>query len=154
MRTIVAKLVIGVAITTIGAFGADNSIGTWKRNIAKSKSTPPATNPFTSLTLVFEAIDGGVKETATAQRKDGTLINSGVTAKYDGKEYSVKGAMYKTISTRRADANTIIEIKKSGLFNQTVKNVYSEDGKTRTSIMKGTNAQGEPVSATLIFDKQ
>ena len=37
MRNIITKLVLGVAITTIAMFGADNnSIGTWKRDIAKS----------------------------------------------------------------------------------------------------------------------
>jgi hypothetical protein len=52
MRNILVKLFIGTAITSIAMFGADNSIGTWKRNIEKSKSTPPATNPLTSLTIV------------------------------------------------------------------------------------------------------
>src|ERR1039457_396768 len=64
MRNILVKLFIGTAITSIAMFGADNSIGTWKRNIDKSKATPPATNPITSLTIVNEAVDGGVKVTA------------------------------------------------------------------------------------------
>ena len=51
MRSITAKLVIGVAITTIGMYGADNSIGTWKRNVEKSTSKPPNPNPITSLTV-------------------------------------------------------------------------------------------------------
>ena len=44
MRTFVAKVFIGLVITTVGVFGADSSIGTWKFNAAKSKST--STNPI------------------------------------------------------------------------------------------------------------
>jgi hypothetical protein len=36
MRNILSKVFIGMAITAIAMFGADNSIGTWKRNIEKS----------------------------------------------------------------------------------------------------------------------
>jgi hypothetical protein len=153
MQRILTKLLVAVFVASVAMYAADSSLGTWKLNLAKS--TSQNTNPIKSRTDVYEAIpNGSVKVTRIEVRTDGTTYDYSYTCKYDGKEYSVKGAMYKTISTRRADANTIIEIKKGGLFNQTVKNVYSEDGKTRTSIMKGTDAQGKPVSATLIFDKQ
>jgi hypothetical protein len=45
MRSILVKVFIGLAITSIGMFGADNSIGTWKRNVAKSKNTPSNHEP-------------------------------------------------------------------------------------------------------------
>ena len=89
MRKIIGILIAGLAISAIGLFGADNSLGTWKRNVAKSKYTPTPANPITSLTMVREASEGGVKSTGTGQRKDGTAINSVYTAKYDGKEYPV-----------------------------------------------------------------
>ena len=156
MRNIVAKLVIGVAITTIGMYGADNSIGTWKRNVAKSKSTPPIDNPITSLTIVFEAVDGGVKETVTGQRKDGTAINGGFTAKYDGKEYPVTGAPWDTISIKQIDANTFTSEQKKtgGKYHTTGRLVISKDGKTMTLTTKGTNAEGKPSSAKAIYEKQ
>jgi hypothetical protein len=156
MRNIAAKLVIGVAITTIGMYGADNSIGTWKRNVAKSTSTTPSTNPITSLTMVLEAVDGGVKETVTGQRKDGTPINGGFTAKYDGKEYPVTGAPWDTISIKQIDANTFTsEVKKTGgKYHTTARMVISKDGKTMTLTSKGTNAEGKPTSAKAIYDKQ
>ena len=43
MRTSFTKTLIALAITTVAAFGADNTLGTWKLNVAKSKYTP-ATN--------------------------------------------------------------------------------------------------------------
>jgi hypothetical protein len=156
MRNIVAKLVIGVAITTIGMYGADNSIGTWKRNVAKSKSTPPATNPITSLTIVHEAVDGGVKTTVTGQRKDGTAINSTSTVKYDGKEYPVTGAPWDTISIKQIDANTFTSEQKKtgGKYHTTGRMVISKDGKTMTITNKGTNDEGKPYSGKAIYEKQ
>src|ERR1017187_8613263 len=105
MRTVLVKVFIGLAITSIGMFGADNSIGTWKRNVEKSKSNPEVANPITSLTLVREAVEGGVKVTVTGQRKDGAAINASYTVKYDGKEYPVTGATWDTISMKQIDAN-------------------------------------------------
>jgi hypothetical protein len=156
MRNIVVKLVIGVAITAIGMFGADNSIGTWKRNVAKSKSTPPVTNPIKSLTVVNEASDGGVKVTVTGERQDGTPINSSYSIKYDGKEYPVTGAPWDTVSMKQIDANTFTsEVKKTGgKYHATGRTVISKDGKTMTTTTKGTNAEGQPSSGTLIYEKQ
>src|SRR4051812_31459974 len=156
MRRIVAKLVIGLTITAMGIFGADSSIGTWKRNIAKSKSTPPDTNPIKSLTIVNEATDGGIKLTATGERRDGTPINGGVSFKYDGKEYAVTGAPWDTTSMKQINANTFtFENKKhGGKYQTTGRTVISKDGKTMTTTAKGTNTEGKPMSLTAIYDKQ
>ena len=48
MRSILTKLILGMAITAIGAFAADNTLGTWKLNMEKSKFSPAA--PVKSLT--------------------------------------------------------------------------------------------------------
>jgi hypothetical protein len=157
MRSVLVKAFIGLAISSIGMFGAaDNSIGTWKRNVAKSKSTRPPTNPIKSLTLVYAATDGGVKVTATGERQDGTLINSNSTAKYDGKEYPVTGANWDTTSLKQIDANTFtFESKKTaGKYHVTGRYVISKDGKTMTSTAKGINTEGQPISGTMIYEKQ
>jgi hypothetical protein len=156
MRNIVAKLVIGVAITTIGMYGADNSLGTWKRNVAKSTSTTPSKNPVKSLTIVNEASDGGVKTIVTGERQDGTPINGGSTVKYDGKEYPVTGAPWDTTSMKQIDANTFtFESRKTGgKYHVTGRTVISKDGKTMTTTVKGTNDEGKPISAKAIYDKQ
>lgn len=156
MRNILGKLFIGMAITAIAMFGADNSIGTWKRNVDKSKLTPPVANPIKSLTLTYEAMDGGIKLTATGERKDGTAINSSYTAKYDGKEYPVTGATWDTTSLKQIDANTFtFENKKTGgKYHITGRSVISKDGKTMTTTTKGTNAEGQPTTSTIIYEKQ
>jgi hypothetical protein len=155
MRSSAVKLSVGVAITAIGMFGADSSLGTWKYNAAKSKTT--STNPIQSQTDVREATsDGGVRMTRTAQLTDGTSSNFSYTCKYDGKECPVTGAPYDTISLKRIDANTTaFEARKTGgKYHVTGRSVISKDGKTRTQTSKGTDAQGKPVAQTLVFDKQ
>ena len=75
-RTLMKKLLTlalaTLAITsTVAAFGADNSLGTWKLNVEKSKYTP-APFPVKSITAVREAADNGVKVTNTGERADGS----------------------------------------------------------------------------------
>jgi hypothetical protein len=155
MRSIAAKLVIGVGITAIGMFGADSMLGTWKYNAAKSKTT--SASPIKSLTSVLEATpDGGVKMTRTGQLADGTPVNYSFTFKYDGKEYPVTGAPFDTVSLKRIDANTTsFETSKTGgKYHMTGRTVISKDGKTLTQTAKGTDAEGKPVTSTVVADKQ
>src|SRR6266851_8905883 len=111
MRNIFTKLIIGMAITAIAVFAADNSLGTWKLNMEKSKFSPSA--PVKSLTSTREASDGGVKVTTTGEQANGTPINASYTAKYDGKEYPVTGAPYDTIAIKQVDANTFTAMLKN-----------------------------------------
>jgi hypothetical protein len=157
MRRIVGKLVMGMAITAIGMFGADSSVATWKFNPAKSKTT--STNPIKSQTDVREATpDGGVRVTRTGQFKDGTPNAGTYSYKYDGKESSVAdpGIPFDKISVKRIDTNTTaFEVKKTGgKYQATGQNVISNDGKTLTQTSKGTSAEGKPETSTNVFDKQ
>jgi hypothetical protein len=154
MRRIAATLVVGLTIMSLGLFGADSSIGTWKWNASKSKSI---TTTLKSRTDVYEATaDGGVKLTRTEDRVDGTTTNNTATYKYDGKAYPVTGSPWDTISAKRVDANTTAtEMKKTAAaYHQTSQNVISKDGKTMTSFIKGTTATGTPVDSTYVYDKQ
>ena len=156
MRTVIAKLFVTVAITALGAFAADNTIGTWKLNMAKSKFQPlPA--PVKSLTSTREAADGGVKVSTTGEQANGTPINSGYTAKYDGKETSVSGnAPYDKIAIKQVNANTLTAtLKKSdGKYRATGRTVVSKDGKTMTTTTRGTNADGKAFTNVMVYDKQ
>ena len=156
MRTSVAKLIVGVVIPAIGLFAADNSLGTWKRNIEKSKSNTPVANPYKSQTTVREAVDGGVKVTSVGERKDGTPTNSTYTVKYDGKPVPASGSSFDTIAVKQVDANTFTsETKKTGeKYHSKGKTVISKDGKTMTLTQKGTDAEGKPMSFTVVYDKQ
>lgn len=154
MRNILSKLCIGFVVTATVALGADNSLGTWKLNLEKSKFSPGA--PVKSLTTTREASDGGVKVTATGEQADGTPINSSYTVKYDGKEVPVTGAPWDTISLKQVNANTITSVSKKsdGKYRSRGRTVISTDGKTMTTTSKGVNAEGKPFNYTMVWDKQ
>jgi hypothetical protein len=158
MRRIFSLALIVLAITSAAAaFGDDNSLGTWKANIEKTKYTP-APWPVKSVTAVREAVPGGVKVTSTGERTDGTAINSTYTAKYDGSPSSVsgQGAPYDSVSLKQVNANTFAyDAKKTdGKYHAHGRLAVSPDGKTLTLTAKGTDANGKPMTITLVYDKQ
>lgn len=157
MRTILTRTLLALAITTIAALGADNSLGTWKLNVEKSKYTT-APIPVKSLTSTREASAGGVKVTSTGERADGTPINASYTAKYDGTESQVagSGAPYDTISVKQINANTLTDERKKtgGSYHARGRMVISGGGKTMTWTSKGTDADGKMFTSTFVYEKQ
>ena len=154
MRNILQKFVLGVAITVTVAFAADNSLGTWKLNMEKSKFSPSA--PVKSLTYTREASDDGVKVTSTGERADGTPINGSYTAKYDGKEYPVTGAPYDSIAIKQVNATTFTTSQKNSntKYSTTARAVISQDAKTMTVTVRGTGTDGKRVRYTMVYEKQ
>jgi hypothetical protein len=156
MQTILNTTLLAMAITAVTAFGADNTIGTWQLNVAKSTYTP-APMPVKSLNITREPSDGGVKQTTTGERADGTAVNSNYTAKYDGKEVQVAGnAPYDTIAIKQVNANTLTDERKKtgGPYKATGRTVVSNGGKTMTTTVKGTNADGKDFTQVYVFDKK
>src|SRR6267154_2140749 len=150
------KAALGLAVMTIAAFGADNTIGTWKLNVEKSKYTP-APMPVKSLTVTREAADGGVKQTTTGEQADGTPVNAGYTAKYDGNDVQVTGnAPYDTIAIKQVNANTLTDARKKtgGSYHGTSRIVVSNGGKIMTTTTKSANAEGKEFTSTFVFEKQ
>ena len=154
MQNVLTKITIGVVVTAIGAFAADNSLGTWKLNMEKSKFSPSA--PVKSLSTTREASDRGIKATTTGEQAGGAAINSSYVAMYDGSESPVTGAPYDTISIKQVNANTFTYSakKKDGKYSVTGRSVVSKDGKTMTNTIKGTNTDGKAYRATMVWDKQ
>ena len=133
---------------------ADNFMGTWKLNTAKSKWTP-GPGPK-SLTVVFAKAGAGFKVTATGVNGDGTPLNTTYTATYDGKDAVVTGSPdYDALTVKMLDANTRHTVrKKAGKEVQVVHSVLAKDGKSFTSTTTGVNAKGEKVESTALFEKQ
>jgi hypothetical protein len=155
------KRVLGMTVAVLAmaamALAADNTLGTWKYNAGKSKP-PPGLSPITNLTLTREAADGGVKQSGKGERADGSKIDAGYTAKYDGKEVATTGTgpAYDTIAIKQGNANAVTEerTKKGGKYHATVRTTVSKDGKTLTTTSKGTGADGKAFTAVAVFDKQ
>jgi hypothetical protein len=140
-----------VALTTV-VIAADNNVGTWKLNLAKSKYSPgPAPK---SQTLKIEAWgDDGVRYTADGVGADGKPTHADFLAKYDGKDYPFKGypdadmLSYQRLNAKTMEATT----KLNGKGTITAKAVVSADGKTRTVTQVGTNAQSQPLNVTSVY---
>ena len=136
------------------AVAADNWLGTWKLNLAKSKFSPgPAPK---SLTLKFEASQDGIKLTSDGVDADGKPTHGSYTSKFDGKDVPWAGnPNADTASPKRIDANSYQNTwKKDGKVTVTAKAVVSADGKTLTVTQTGKNAKGEAVNTTAVYDRQ
>ena len=150
-----ALVVISVMALTTVVIAADNNVGTWQLNLAKSNYSPgPAPK---SQTLKIEAWgDDGVKYTADGVGADGKPTHAEFQAKYDGKDYPFKGNPdADMLSYKRIDANTLeATTKLNGKGTIAAKAVVSADGKTRTVTQTGTNAQGQALSVTSVYERQ
>ena len=108
----ILRITVALAAVAVGAFCADNTLGTWK--LIPEKSKPPAgQSRITSLTVVREASGDGVKVTAKGEREDKSKIDTSYTAKYDGKEVTLSGSglPYDTIAVKQVDANTLTDVR-------------------------------------------
>jgi hypothetical protein len=75
---------------------------------------------------------------------------------YDGKDYPITGSPdFDALSARRVDPNTVESTqKRMGKAVGTTTRTVSKDGKTLTLVSKLTNAKGEVVNTTLVYDRQ
>jgi len=155
MRSLLSKAVLAFALTTVAACAADNTLGTWKLNAAKSKMAGNP-SPLKNSTMVREASDGEVKVTINGERTDGTQVNASYTAKYDGTPSTINGTgfAYDTISIKQVNANTLTDerTKTGGTYHATGRTVVSNGGKTLTLTLKGKNAEGKEFTSTVVFD--
>lgn len=136
------------------ALAADNWIGTWKMNVAKSKSSPgPAPK---SLTLKFEATPAGIKLTSDGVMGDGSVRKGSYTSKFDGKDVPWAGNPDADMAApmKMDDNNYTNTWKKGGKTTVMSKAVVAADGKTLTVTQTGKNAKGEDVNSTAVYDKQ
>ena len=132
----------------------DPMIGTWKLNLAKSTYTPgPAPS---SATNKFEPWEGGVRATIDVVDAQGNKIHAEVAAKFDGKDYPIKGSpMADAVSLKRLDERQIDVVwKKAGKVAMTGRSVISADGRTTTVTQTGKDAQGHTVNNVVIYEKQ
>jgi hypothetical protein len=156
MFVFATAVVLAVLVPDVPA-QSDPLIGTWKENTAKSKySLGPA---LQSRMLTFEAQGNGVKASAEGTAADGSHFAYSYTANFDGNDNPVSGTGVPsgadTLALKRINRNTTeATLKKAGKVIRTGRLVVSKDGKMLTITAKGTNANGQPGSDAIVFDKQ
>jgi hypothetical protein len=149
-------LMLALALFFVGVgvcFADDLNIGTWKLNEAKSKIPPGI---MKNTTVVYEAAGDSIKVTTEGTDKDGKPLHTEWTGKFDGKDYPLTGdpsadsRSYTKVDGRRL---TLFN-KKAGKVVTSGHIVLSEDGKSRTLNLAGTDSAGKKVSSSAVYDKQ
>jgi hypothetical protein len=168
MSTRTIKVGVGVLLIAAAALSsavisaADARAGMWKLNLEKSKFSPgpPPQGPNTQK---IETVDNGVKVVADGVNAQGQKTHTEYTVKFDGKDYPQKPMLdgkpapngADTISAKKIDDSTIeLTTKRQGTVVTTVKDTISKDGNTRTATVTGTNAQGQAINITAVWEKQ
>ena len=151
-KTILMTLVVLFA-GAAACLAADANMGTWKLNEARSKFGPGATK---NMTVVYEVAGDKVKVTVDGIDGDGKPVHQEWTGSFDGKDYPVVGDPSSDARAyKKVDANTLdLTSKKGGKVSATGRIVVAADGKSRTLTTTGTNAKGEKITNTAVYDKQ
>ena len=151
-RTVLASLTIFLAGVAL-CFAEDVNMGTWKLNEAKSKLSSGAPKNHT---VAYAAAGDKVKVTVEGVDAEGKPAHNEWTGNFDGKDYPVSGDASSDVrSYKRIDDRTLeFTAKKGGKVTITGRVAVAPDGKSRTVTTAGTDAKGNKISTTAVYDKQ
>ena len=135
--------------------------GTWKQNTAKSKYEP-AELAAKSGTTTYTFTGNTVTTTVDQVNAKGQKVHIEYTATLDGADHPWKGTIdgkpnlgQDAVSFKKLDAHTYhVENKLKGKVLTTNHIVVAADGKSRTTTMTGTNADGQKIHNVVVYDKQ
>jgi len=151
-RTVAVTLAMLVISVTL-CFAENPNMGTWKLNEAKSKLAPGAAK---NNTVVYEPAGDSVKVTIDGTDAAGNPTHNEWTGKFDGRDYPVTGDP--NSDSRSYDLRSAhkmgFKVKKEKKVTTTGTIIVSGDGKSRTVIASGTDAQGKKFKSTAVYDKQ
>ena len=144
---------LAICLVTASLSMAQEEMGTWKLNEAKSKL---ASSVAKNHTVVYEAAGDSIKVTVDGTNSDGSAAHNEWTGKFDGKDYPVTGdAAFDTRAYKRVNDKTLdMTLKKGGKVTVTGTIVVAADGKSRTVTTSGTDAQGKKFKSVAVYDKQ
>jgi len=139
----------------------DHLTGTWNINVAKSKYSPADLAPKSGRSRVT-VNQAGIKVGADGVDAKDQATHYEYTAKFDGKDYPWKGTVagkanpdQDAVSWKQIDEWTYeITNKLKGKVTTVVHLAITHDGRTVTATATGTNAQGQAVNNTIVYDKQ
>ena len=154
VSTVVVLLVVFCAVLVGQAPAAKNMVGVWKLDAAKSKFSPGP--PLKDQVATLSAVEDGLKVVADRTEADGKATHFEWTAKFDGKDYPVKGDPGRdAVSVKKVDDYTIdITNKKAGKVLTIIHAVYAKDGKSRTETTTGIDGQGRKIENVTQWSKQ
>ena len=161
MRRGTLSIALAVAILLLSSGRAvaqvsDLWMGTWKLNLAKSVYQPASLAPRSETTKQTRSGDS-VTVILDGTDAKGKPMHTEITYKLDGKEYDYKGAPDPKTTrfyTRIGDLTYQFVTKVNGSITTTSHVVVAADGKSRTIVTTGRDAQGQIVDDLAFWDKQ
>jgi len=150
----VRKIALLVLTVALGIWAADPFVGTWKLNLSKSHYKT-GTAPKEQTVTTSES-GGNVDTTVTFTPADGSPISYHFTTPVKGGAGTVvQGAGFDAVTAKRINDNSReLHFKQGAKEVRTARITISKDGKTMRTTLKGTDPQGKPVDATVVYDKQ
>lgn len=146
---------LAVFVFSIALLAAESPFaGTWKMNADKSKLT--GADAVQNVTAQYEVTGDTLRATIQGTTMEGQPVNFTYEAKLDGTPGTASNSdTFDSITLQRVSAHVLkATAKKGGKVVYTDRRVVSQDGKTMTISRTGTDSQGKPFKATMVFDKQ
>lgn len=153
MRTKIIGLGLLLSVAAAAICFADNpTLGTWKLNESKSTFGDGAGK---SMMVVWKKVGDQDKCIVDGIDAAGNKTHTVWIGKLDGKDYPVKGDTQSDSRSFKLSGDHKIDMvsKKDGKEVGDGTIVVAEDGKTRTVTTNMTNAKGEKVTSTQVYDK-
>ena len=147
------RLLFVMLLFSISVLAADSPFsGTWKFNPSKGHITPPI--PKSSVAHI-DADEENFKFSQESVDDKGSSTTSSYEAKFDGKDYAVKGdPNVDTVSLKRVSDHEIkFTQKKAGKVVTTDDVVVSKDGQT-TTVNYVDYIEGKQQTGSAIYEKQ
>jgi hypothetical protein len=128
--------------------------GTWRLNLAES--TFAADPIYSRVTCKIEPWKDGLKVTYDMVGTRGGVTHWEWTGKLDAKDYALQGveAVVTNAYTRIDDSTYTVVVKEDGRPTTTNRITISPDRKIMTVVGSSSNARGQHVVNTAIYDRQ
>ena len=146
-------LTLALALFGVQLCSAQDNLGSWKLNEAKSKLPAGMAHVVTSS---YTAEGDQIKNVGDGVDPSGAPFHVEWVGKFDGKDYPVTGSpMMDARSYEQVNPTTLLVTnKKDGKTVGTSRIVTSADGKTRTVTITQTDPSGKALTGTAVYDKQ
>jgi hypothetical protein len=148
------RFVLATCAFTFVSAAADQVIGTWKLNTAKSKYTGMPMPK--EQTVVYTPEGQGWRYQAKGTAADGQPINTSFVYAKDNEDMKMTGSAFAdTLAIRNGASDTSTgTFKRGGKKIGSAKRVISKDGKTMTITGNVTLPDGKKGSYTAVYEKQ
>ena len=133
----------------------DAWIGTWTLNPGQSSFDPANLAPKSQTTTMWASGDG-VTAITDGVDADGKKAHTEITFRFDGKDYEYKGAPdpgTTRVYTRIDDHHYSIATKVNGQITTNARVAVTPDGKTRTIVTSGRDAQGRTIRNFTVWNR-